>query len=121
MIDLQIFGPSNDLVVVDGDLTLIGESAAIRQAVLQILQTFAGEWFLDTTKGIPYFQQVFVKNPNLDLIQAVMQRAITDVPGIASLNAFNFDYNNGLRELSITFQATSTNGQIIKAQTSIGV
>lgn len=120
MIDLQIAGTKNDLVVSNGDLQLVMDDAAIRQSVLQTLQTFAGEWFLDTSVGIPYFQSIFVRNPNLDLIQAYFQNAITNVPGIASLNGFNFDYTNSNRQLAISFQATSTNGQIIKAQASIG-
>lgn len=121
MIDLQITGISNDLVIQDGDLVLIDGDEQIRQAILQNLQTFAGEWFLNTSIGIPYFQNIFVKNPNLDLIQLIFQNVIMGTPGVAQLNNFTFDYDNATRSLSISFIGVTSNGQVIKAQTSIGV
>lgn len=121
MIDLLMAGQSNDLVIQNGDLVLVHNDSAIRQAVQQNLQTFLGEWFLDTTQGVPWLQSILVQHPNLDVIQSVLQEAILSTPGILSLTAFNFSFDNGKRTLTIQFQAISTNGQTIDLETSVGV
>lgn len=121
MIDLKISDTTNDLILTDGDLTLIMDSDQIRQAVKQALQTFLGEWFLNTTQGIPYYQTVFTQNPNLDIVQATLTNAILSVPGIVQLTSFDFTFDNGLRKLNITFEAKSTNGQTINLETTVGV
>ena len=120
MIDIQLDSNGADLMVDTGDLVIIKDDAAIRQSVLQRLRTFFGEWFLDTSVGLPYYQNILVKNPNLDLVQALVKNVVLTTPGITMLNQFQFDYNNGLRELSIEFSAKSTNGQTILVSTTVG-
>jgi hypothetical protein len=120
MIDLMSQGIKNDLVIQDGDLVLVDGADQIQQAIIENLQTFFGEWFLNTTIGVPYFQVIFVKVPNLDLIQLTLTNIILSTPGVAQLNSFSLDYTNSNRTLSITFEAKTTNGQIIKAQTQVG-
>lgn len=121
MSDLLIGGSKNDLVLTNGDLTFCRGSSAIAQDVLQQLQMFLGEWFLDTSKGIPWLQSILVKSPNLNVINATLQNAICNVNGVSQLVAFNYTYNNATRELSITFQAKCVNGQVISLNTAVGV
>ena len=42
----------------------------ISQRLVQNLKFFLGEWFLDQTEGLPYFQAVFVKGTPPDIIEA---------------------------------------------------
>lgn len=121
MSDFLIGGDTNDLVVVNGDLVLCKGSSAIAQDCLQQLQMFLGEWYLDTSKGVPWLQTILVKNPNLNVINATLQNVICSVKGISELVAFNYTYNNATRELSITFQAKCVNGQVIGLNTAVGV
>lgn len=119
MSDLLI-GSDNDLVVTNGDISLVLLDAAIRQDVQQTLQFLMGEWFLNNTLGIPYLQTILAKNPDLDLIQSILQNAVLDVNGVTDLVAFEFDYDSQTRSLSVTLQAKTTNGTVISAQTQIG-
>lgn len=111
---------NNDLLLTSGDLSTVILDAAIRQNLLQRLQLFLGEWFLDTTSGVPYYQTILVKNPNLDVVQATLKDVILSTNGIESLNSFKFEYDNSLRTLTVAFEAKSTNGTVINVQTQVG-
>jgi hypothetical protein len=109
--DLQL-GSDFDLEFVNGDLALVESLDAIRQHVRQRLQLFLGEWFLDITVGVPYFQNIYVKNPNLIVVEALFRDRLVTTPGIEEVNEFNFDYDNLTRELKVEFSATTINGDL---------
>lgn len=102
----------NDLLVQANDLVLVSGAAEILQHVLQNLRTFLGEWFLDNTVGIPYFQQILVKNPNLGDVDALIQKAINRTPGVTALSKYSSDLNTATRQLFVTFQAQTTSGTV---------
>lgn len=112
---------TNDLEIINGDLALATGTVAIQQDLQQTLQLFLGEWFLDTSKGLPYLQLILVKNPNLDVIQATLLNAARAVNGVEDIVGFQFDYDAKTRTLSVSMQAKTTTGTVIKAQASIGV
>jgi len=96
----------------NGDLVLTQDRDAIVQAVTIRLQTFRGEWFLDVENGIPYFDQVLVKAPNLDAIQQTFKREIEGVPGIKSVTALKLTFDRGNRTLSVVWSADTDLGEI---------
>lgn len=120
MSDLRMDVDTNDLLIKDGDLSLATATDAIQQDLQQTMQLYLGEWFLDTSKGIPYRQLILVKNPNLDVIQALLVNAARSVNGVTDVTAFKYDYDNKTRTLSVTLTAQTTTGDVIKAQASIG-
>lgn len=113
MIDLLLDDTTHDLVTKAGDLVLADKALQIRQNVKQNLLFFLGEWFLNIKQGLPYFQFIFVKGPNLDLIQVIFRNSILGTTGILELNQFELSYAAGTRELNIEFDARSTDGQIV--------
>lgn len=119
MSDLTMDLSTNDLLVTNGDLSIVKGTDAIVQDLQQTLQVWAGEWFLDTTVGVPYKQQILVKNPNLDLVQADLLNAALNVPGITEVTDFNFNYDPNNRSLSVQLVANTSNGQTIQVQTQV--
>ncbi len=110
--DLAIDITTQDLELVDGDLSLVEGLDAISQSIKQRLQFFLGEWFLSTNDGVPWFQSIFVKSTNLLLVEAILRDRVLATPGILELNSFNFDYDNITRKLSVRFNATTINGDL---------
>lgn len=71
-----------DLDYTEGKLTIVTGVDAIRQRWLIYIRTFLGEWFLNTTIGVPYFQQVLKKAVSRQVIKQVFTTASLEVPGV---------------------------------------
>ena len=119
MSDLLQDTVTGELVLVNGDLQLTTGRGEVRQSLVQALRFCYGEWFLNTTAGIPYFQNVLVKAPDLVGIQGIFINAITAVPGVLELLSFEFAFDAPSRKLTVTFAVDSTDG-IIEINETLG-
>ena len=120
MSDLFMNLETNDLDIQNNDLYMANGDDAIAQDLQQQLQLWLGEWFLDTTKGVPYKQIILVKNPNLDLVQASLTDTVLNVPGIAQMLDFSITYDPTNRAASVEVEAQSTSGQTLAVSANIG-
>lgn len=111
--DLYLDPLTGDLVLTATDVLIAKGTTAIAQSLLQRLRTFRGEWFLDTTLGVPFHEVVFAKGVNLQVVRSILRRIILETPGISSASDLVLDYDNARRMLSVTFSATTDEGQII--------
>lgn len=103
---------NGDIDLTDGVLSLTTGREAVAQRLRQAISMFFGEWFLDKTRGIPYVQQVFVKNPNPVVIDTVFKRTILEEPAVTKLREFTLDLDTATRELSVDFRVSTTSGDI---------
>jgi hypothetical protein len=95
------------------DLQLIGDGPALQQAVTIALEFFLGEWFLDESVGVPWFQEIFIKNPQSAAIQAIIRTAILAVDGITSVSSVTVSTTPQNRGVSISWAATGNLGQLV--------
>lgn len=110
-LDLDPSSPTyGDIKIVNGNVLMVDGKDAILQHVLQRLKTFREEWFLDITVGVPYLQQILVKNPNLSHVDGLLQDEIMGTPGVVGLLAYSSEVNTALRQLSVSFKAQTTDG-----------
>lgn len=115
MADLSLNINTNDLLIVDNDLVLTTDvdpngTNPILQDILQRMRLFLGEWFLDNSVGVPYFQQIFVKNPDMSKVEAIFIEIILSTNGVDSLIDYTFTSNNQLRQFEVSFSAQTTKG-----------
>lgn len=109
--DLQLSGQA--LAIANGDLVLVDGLAAIAQDVTTRLQFFLGEWFLNTSAGIPYFQKILVKNPNLAVVGSLLRKTILTTPGIKTLTEdLSFVFTGATRTMSVSFTADTISGPL---------
>lgn len=101
---------SNDIEIIDNDLFLLGDRDEIAQVLRQELRVFLGEWFLDTDEGIPYFEEILKKNPNVSTVDAIFKNKILESPGVIELTEYTLDFEN--RKLSLYFKARTEDGII---------
>jgi hypothetical protein len=97
---------NDDLAIENGQLVLIVGEEALRQRLRTRLLTFRNEWFLDPNVGIPYYRDVFIKDPELGALNAAFSKEILDTTGVQALNAISFDLDTSTRQLSVTFTVT---------------
>jgi hypothetical protein len=101
-----------DLLVENGDLVIVDGKEAVLQHILQRLRTFLEEWFMDLTVGVPYLQEIFVKNPELSKIEALLINEILGTKGVSDLLEFSADPDTSNRQLVISFKAQTLEGII---------
>ena len=105
---------SSDLDLSSGNLTVQSDPAHYTAVKLgNRLQLFLGEWFVDTRLGVPYFQQIYVKNPDLAVIGQLFRQVILGCPGVASVLQANLDFVSNLRTLTATFVVQTDTGAVL--------
>ncbi len=113
MADLKLNVQTGDLEIgPDGDLIIVTGLDAIAQHLRIRLQFFRGEWFLDTRLGIPYYEEVLIKAPDLNVVQSLLREAIRETPGVIAINSFELDFEGVTRRLSLDFEALTTEGPL---------
>lgn len=110
--DIQLDRETHDLVIDadTGDIQLLDNARRIAQQIKVTLLAFLGEWFLDTSFGVPYLDEIMVKNPRIGTLQAIFRAKIIDVPGVTRVRRLTFDMNRATRALSVSFEAETLEG-----------
>lgn len=102
----------------DLDLDLLGRTSfvdgadRIAQQINTTLLAFLGEWFLDTTFGVPYFEDVLVKSPDRASIEAIFRTRIRAVPGVNRVRALDLQIERQLRVLRVAYDADTAAGRL---------
>lgn len=65
-----------------------GLRTSVAQRLVMRLKTFKGEWFMDTTHGFPYFQEVIGKKINKEQVDNIYRREILKERGVKNLTYF---------------------------------
>ncbi len=95
-----------------GRAAFIDGADRIAQQINVTLQVFLGEWFLDTSFGVPYFEDVLVKSPDRARIEAVLRSRILAVPGVQRVVSFDLAVERRERILRVTYQADTEAGRV---------
>lgn len=111
--DIEIAALTNNFVLANGDLSIIAGVPSIVQAIRQKVRAVLGEWFLDETVGVDWYDSIFVKNPDLSAIGAILRAAIAGVPGVVDIQTFSATLDKVHRALSVSFTATDDTGELV--------
>jgi len=103
---------SGDLDLQGGQLVLVEGQEEIKQHLEQRLRTFLGEWFLDQSIGIPYFDDILKKNVIVSEVESIFINEIISTPGVVRLLEFDLSLDKGLRRLSVTCLVETIDGII---------
>lgn len=96
----------------DGDLEItmtgdISATSSVCQAVRTRLLWFRDEWRLAPTLGIPYFEDVFVKNPNEAIIKHHIREAVMDVDEVTDVTDISIEFDRQTRRVAIAVEFTT--------------
>ncbi len=101
--DFEHDSTTNNLKIVDG-------REEIRQIILANLETFEGEWFLDTTIGVPWFSEILQKNISLNKVDGIIIGVISSSRGVVSLLSYESSVDAKARTYSMEFVAQTAYG-----------
>lgn len=109
--DLEL-DDDGDLLVDGADLVISSGQKAIEQDLASRLRIIRGEFFLDRGRGVPYLSDVWVKNPNLNVVRSAFRDAILGTPGILEITQFALTLDTATRTAILDFTATTDFGEI---------
>ncbi len=103
-----------------GDLAypaaLLFGADAIMQRLRVRFAFWLGEWFLDTSQGIPYRERVFIRGVKPPAIVAMFRRILLDTPGVVAVPSCTLSPVTIARTATLSFQAKLSDGSVIVAQ-----
>nr|DAV94409.1 MAG TPA: Protein of unknown function (DUF2634) [Caudoviricetes sp.] len=114
--DLMMNISSGDLSIEDGQVRMVDGAERIAQQILISLRFWLGEWFLDTSQGVPYLEYILVKNPNERHIQQILTEEILAVAGVQSVTDMTLDFDRPNRRLIVSYEAATKYGLIARRE-----
>ena len=104
MYDLKL-DRTGDLEISDtGDVML---TQSVRQAVEIRLRWLFGEWRFGPEAGVPYFDRIMVKKPDIEGIKQILRTEIMAVDGMTDVNNLQVVIDAKSRVATITFDGTA--------------
>lgn len=111
MTDL-LLDSNGDLSITNGLLDLTSTISEDTKQRLSIkFKTYLGEWYLDLSQGIPYFEEILKKGASKNLVDSIFKSIITNNPEIVQLNEFSSSIDNKIYYLN--FKATTNSGDLV--------
>lgn len=111
-----LLNSTGDLCITpDGDIA-IGNSVA--QKIRIRLLWFEGEWRWDVEEGMPYRNDLLIKNPDTDYFESLVRERIFEVDEVTEVREASVTFDKQTREAKIYFVAV-TDEETIKEEVRI--
>ena len=112
---------TDDLQIVNGDLEIANRAQSNGQRINARLKTFVGEWFLDLEFGIDYFNDVLVKNPQIQFVSGIIKAAILQSADAGAIvEDFETDFDTSARKLTARYSVKLDGGEVIQNAIVLG-
>lgn len=113
---------SGDIDLTEGKISLVNTVQSLTAQRITIkLRTYKGEWYLDLSQGVPYFQQIFKKSSNSKaLADTILKGVISSDEDVVSLNSFESSLSSS-GNYSCTFNVTTSSGAITTIEQNIQI
>jgi len=106
-------------------LGIVRMTESLIEEVAQRLDTqlkfFLGEWFLDTTLGVPYYRDVLVRNPDMAVVRSIFQDLVSADPGVEQLSSLEVSLDSTTRVLTVTFSAVLVSNELLTSTVTSSV
>lgn len=99
-----------DIEYINGRTRITEQDEAIQHKIGQELKFFFAEWFLNQNRGIPYFQRIYVKNPDPEFLDATFKNVILSVDGVVRITRWNLQIDSATRLLQLDFTVETNFG-----------
>lgn len=118
---LALVTDSNNPVAGDLYLGPDGQFAitqTLSEEVAQLLYTrfrfFQGEWFLDATVGVPWYQAILGQKQSTSVVSQILRNVVATCHGVSSVDSFSLSMLPG-RAASVVFSCTLADGTVLKS------
>lgn len=98
-----------------GQFTQITGQYLVAQRLKCRFGSVLGDWVYDSTWGIDYINQIFVKNPNFSKVRAILIEEVVNCPGVRLVKQFDLEYDQVTSKLYLTLEVLTDEGVVISA------
>lgn len=91
------------------------------QRVDCMLRTVRGEWWLDPTIGVPYFEEILKKNPDMSVVRQAFASVILSVPGVQEITRLEIKFLKATRALRVDFEVKGTDAIPVSGISEVSV
>lgn len=110
MRDLALHPKTHDLFFENGRLAMNDGPELFAQQLRIRLKRQLGEWMWDTSRGIPYREEILVRNPNTGVIAAHFKSTILGTPNALRLESFDIAITG--KQMTINFVVLTRWGKV---------
>lgn len=86
-----------------GNIALAKPDYSLAQDVESAIRLFIGELYYDSSKGIPYFEDILGHLPSATLLQNYLENAALSVPGVVNAQCIIQSVENGFVKGEVLF------------------
>ena len=112
MYDIAADINTSDIVLQNGDILMIDNAERVAQQIQITLRFWLGEWFLNTTDGVPYLEYILVKQPNMAHIRQILTEQIQSVEGVNAVTDMELTFDQRERSLLVEYTADTGYGLV---------
>ena len=110
---------NNDMTFGQSLANFAVDAEATAQNVATRLRAFQGEWFMDTSFGVPWHQSILVKPSNVPLSEALLKAIILGTDGVDKIIDFSFDVDSATRTATVVANITTVYGTTENIQVTV--
>lgn len=111
------------LLSTDGDIRLADADIELTESVAQKiaikLRWFANEWKFNRNFGVPYYEDIFVKQYDLEYIRQLLEEEILSVEEVSGIKTLDLTVDNERRALSVSCEVLLKSGETEKSEVII--
>lgn len=83
------------------------------------LQQYLGEWWLDPSGGVPWFENALKKQPDLALVQDTIVSTALDTPGVSEIASIMVDFDQTARKFKAELTVLADFGELVTVEVQI--
>lgn len=103
---------SHDMSFGTGIADYAVEAEACAQNVKTRLLLLMGEWFLDTSAGVPYLNDIMIRPANMPIVESLVKKTILETDGVSAITDFTMTVDRESRRLTIQATVTTIYGSL---------
>lgn len=117
MKDLRLTEDGDLYITENGDVQF---TDSVLQAIKIRLKWFLAEWRINTNYGMPYYDEVFIKNPSTALIEDRIRTEILSIDGVQTVESISVVIDKTTRVANIQFKVVAQE-EVINEEVKVNV
>jgi triacylglycerol esterase/lipase EstA (alpha/beta hydrolase family) len=91
----------------------------LSQKIENRLQWFYGEWFLNPSGGVPYFENILGKKTDLTIVNSIFKNQIGNIDEVDEVLNFETDYDGVTRTYNVNFTVRAVSGEVVSNEAEV--